>query len=425
MATTLFFRHVAADIQRLTNTAKLNGVTAGWSPMALKSTRGDGINVRDTPTVAGATNGVEVDENGGTTEPKEWISDPIAADVTISGNINANLWVAESSMNANCSINIAVDVIRATDLSIVTIGKSAQSVEMAITTRAVQSPGFTPGAGVLVNRGDRLRVRVFADDAGTMGSGFTFAFGYDAASASVDGDSWVQFTETITFETVTTPGGSVIYLTDTASDVATASVDREAWTSRGAGVQTDVTNTATGWTAGIQVTDTAGGTVVDWFTKQLAAFTLGGLASANVRAAESNASANAAVRAEIARVNSDGTSPTVWSTAGYVYDGAAGELSTSEAAYTFWLAGDDLAISDTQRLRFRLYLEDSSEAALVTGFTMTIWYAGTSGGASGDTFFTLPQTLTEFTPPDPNVAVFRVPPIIKAPEALRTQRRWA
>ena len=76
-----------------------------------------------------------------------------------------------------------------------------------------------------------------------------------------------------------------MYLTDTASAVSTASVDREAWTSRGAGVQTDVRNTAAGWTAPLQLTDTAGGTVVDWFTRPLTAFTLTGMAVANLRAA--------------------------------------------------------------------------------------------------------------------------------------------
>ena len=47
-----------------------------------------------------------------------------------------------------------------------------------------------------------------------------------------------------------------------------AVTEREAWTSRGAGVQTDVRDTATGPTAPLQWTDTAGGTVVDWFTRE-------------------------------------------------------------------------------------------------------------------------------------------------------------
>ena len=123
---------------------------------------------------------------------------------------------------------------------------------------------------------------------------------------------WISATGDALFEVSMLLNSQVLYLTDTASDVATASVDREAWTSRGAGVQTDVTNTAAGWTAPIQVTDTAGGTVVDWFTKQLTAFTLTGMAVVNIRALESNASAGASLRCEIARVESDGTSPTVW-----------------------------------------------------------------------------------------------------------------
>ena len=33
---------------------------------------------------------------------------------------------------------------------------------------------------------------------------------------------------------------------------------------------------------------------------------------------------------------------------------------------------------------------------MATSFTTTVYYAGTSGGASGDTYITLPQTVTEY-----------------------------
>ena len=174
----------------------------------------------------------------------------------------------------------------------------------------------------------------------------------------------------------TTPGGvfyaleivqapTVLYLTNTASDVATASTDYKAWTTRGGGVVTSVTNTAAGWTAPIQATGTAGGTVLDWFTPGLTAFTLTGMAVANIRALESNASANASLRCELARVNSDGTSPTVWSSWCCAPTGSDnGELTTSEVARTINVSGDDLAFTDGQRIRIRLYNDDISSAAM-------------------------------------------------------------
>ena len=141
---------------------------------------------------------------------------------------------------------------------------------------------------------------------------------------------------------------------------------------------TDVTNTAAGWTAPIQVTDTAGGTVVDWFTRPLTAFTLGGMAVANLRALESNAAANASLRCQVARVEGDGTSPTVWAdwaVATILTDD--GEIGTTEAARTANVSGDDLAITDGQRLRIRIYVDDMSSAAMAASQTVTFYYAGT------------------------------------------------
>src|SRR6185503_16984976 len=46
--------------------------------------------------------------------------------------------------------------------------------------------------------GDRIGVIVYGAPIGTTASGFTFSLGYDGATGAADGDSWVQFTETIT-----------------------------------------------------------------------------------------------------------------------------------------------------------------------------------------------------------------------------------
>lgn len=350
-----------------------------------------------TATVAGPTTGVEAID----TTPIQFISDPVSADVTISGTITFNIWAAESSMNANVAINVQVDKIAA-DGTITSIVKSARTTEVAITTRAVNNFTATPGAGVTVNKGERIRVRVFGDDAGTMGSGFTFNFSCHAASAGIDGDTYVTFTETISF--VVNPTGTTLRLTDVASDVSTSSVDREAWTDYGLGVQTDIVNTASGWTNPIQLTDTAGGTVVDWFTRRLNAFTLSGHASFDCNAVASAAATAAGLCVEVARVDEDGTNAVVWATwmqkmetnSGVFTEGAVNSVKQN---ISVMLSGDDLAISDGQRLRIRIYIDDSSNAPMVTGRTVTVYYAGTS--ASGDDIanIRLDQTVTEYVVP--------------------------
>ena len=68
-----------------------------------------------------------------------------------------------------------------------------------------------------------------------------------------------------------------------------------------------------------------------------------------------------------------------------------GELTTSEVARTINVSGDDLAFTDGQRIRIRLYNEDISSAAMGNAFNVQRFYNGTSGGASGDSYVTLAQ----------------------------------
>jgi hypothetical protein len=393
MATTLYFRAAAASAAAI-QTLKLDGTNGGFYPQALSTSRGTTATPVGGSTAAGPTDGVET---GGSSQ-REWLSEPLAAAVTISGSITWNLRAYESSMSANVAINGIIEKLSGVDGAVTLIDKTTRTTELG-TTEAAANFAETPAAGVSLAKGDRIRVRVFADDAGTMANGYNFYFMQDGPTAGASGDSYLTLTETLSF--VSEPAGTTIYPTDTASAVSTASVDREAWTSRGAGVLTDVTNTATGPTSPIQVTDSAGGTVVDWFTKPLTAFTLSGAVRCNIREMVSDTTANVGICVQIARVAGDGTSPTVWGTSmGDI------ELGAIEGARSFLVAGDDLAISDGQRLRIRLLIDDNSNgnsAVMVSGYTATTYYAST-GGASGDTWLTFTQTLTEYSSGTPKSA---------------------
>jgi hypothetical protein len=369
-------------------------VASGWTPFTTATSRGSGLATSTATTVAGTTLGLEIPN-----APVEWITPPIDSDITISGAITGNIWASESNMSANVAINFVVDKIAATDGAITEIVKSARTIELAVLTRAVNNFTATPGAGVSCLKGDRLRIRIFGDDAGTMAASFTFDLGYNGTTAAADGDTYIEFNETFDFQT-TDPTGTTLYPTSTASDVATADVDREMWTSRGSSAGTNVRNVPNGWTVPLQVTDVGGGTPVSWFSKQLQAFTLSGLIKVNLRVKESNIAANASVGVEIARVDSDGTNPVVW---GYANKdatvvGNAGELPTSElVGHTVYVSGADLVFTDGQRLRLRFFADDCADVPTVTANQITVYYNGPTGGASGDTFLILPQTVTEFT----------------------------
>jgi hypothetical protein len=390
MATKLYLVDVASDWQTGNNDTNLRGTPSNWVNRLLRTTAGSGSNTNQMGTVAGPTAGLEVTFGGGS-NCHAWISPPLNADVTISGSITWNIWGRESSNSANVAIQGQIERVDGATGTITLIDRTARTTEMAVhaSTNSVSNFSETPASGVACKRGDRLRVRIFGDDTSSnMGTGFTFNVDWDGSTGAANGDTWVQVTENLTF--VSEPAGSQVFLTDTASAVSTASQDREAWTSRGAGVQSDATNTVAGWTAPIQITDTAAGTVVDWFTKPLEAFTLGGAVRCNMRASTTGG-VTPTLRVEVAVVANDGTSPTVW---GATTDSVP--ITTSEAVYSFLVGGEDLSVSQDQRLRIRWYIDDRQDGAMGTGRVITTYYAGTSGGASGDTYLTFGQTLTEF-----------------------------
>ncbi len=399
MATQLFLLSAKSDSHRGDNTARLAGGTGGWDPLALGTARGGGVvGSANTATVTGPTSGIEIDT---TSSKAEWISPPLAADVTISGAVTCNVWAAENNMSANVAINFVVDKIDGADESIVEVVRSARTTEVAVTTRAVNNFTATPAAGVAFKRGDRIRVRIYGDDAGTMATGFTFNIGYNGTTAAADGDSYVTFTETFSFETA--PSGSVLYLTDTASDINPGSiVSKEAWTSRGSGSVNAIRNTLTGWFTISQITSTGGGTLIEWYSKPLTAFTLGGICQFNIRALESNLAANASLAATVAVVNNDGSGAVQIGRAHIpgTLAGQLGEITGSDAAYVVNVGTDDVALTDGQRLRFRIYIDDCADVPLVTGHTVTVTYSGTSAAAAGDTYVTLPQSVSEFTAGD-------------------------
>lgn len=155
-----------------------------------------------------------------------------------------------------------------------------------------------------------------------------------------------------------------------------------------------VVNTASGPTAPIQWTDSAGGTVVDWFTPQLEAVTLAGQIKVEIRGLESNAAANAVGYCQIAVVDNDGTNANVYGVGVVVT-----EFDTSEAAYNIYIAGADISISAGRRIRIRFGIDDEETAGLVTGHTATLYFNGAAAG-SGDTYVYFPVTLTELVVTD-------------------------
>lgn len=226
-------------------------------------------------------------------------------------------------------------------------------------------------------------------------SGQFLFFGSDNSANFGGIDPFIGGMDEIAVYTAAMPPADVTAHFDAADDTAflgPSGVNREAWTSRGAAAVQSIQASAAGPLAPRQWTDTNGGQTVDWHTRPLNAFTLGGAVRVNMRALESDPAANMAVRCEIARESGDGLTATLWAATTVAF-----ELGASEAAQSFLVAGDDLAISDGQRIRIRFMTDDAAGLATAAGWAATLYYGGPTPGASGDTFLRFTQTLTELS----------------------------
>lgn len=400
MATSLFWRNSTAtgvtvasrNGQGYTNLA--GTANLGTSVLNCFNTRGSGATQIGTSTVAGPTPGVEFLTGSAI---RMFITPMVATQITISSAITFNIWAFENNMSANAAINVRILLWR-NDGSVSVVHTTTRTVELA-TSSAVNNWNETP-TSFTINAGDRLMFVPFIDDAGTMAATFSATIDLSAGSAGVVGDTYVQFTENLTFADTGDPSGTTIYATDSAASGSInpgSATEKEVWTSRGGGVQTAVTNSVAGPTSKIQITATAGGTAVEWYTRPLQAVTLNGWVLVNMPARESAATVNGTMICEIAVVDGDGTNPVVWGQNGWG-SSSTGELSpTAESVARFYVQGASTSIAAGKRLRIRFYIDDvydGASLAMASGGTATLYYAG-AAGATGDLYLTFPVTLAE------------------------------
>lgn len=148
-----------------------------------------------------ATTGHIVTKTAGGTKTI-WFSAPLASGVTISGTITPNLWGLESAAQCNCGARYQILRWSAATGGIVSsLGISTDSgVTEWGTSAAVRSaPPLTPTSTAL-SAGDRIVMVIYNDDGNgvTEASGRTWTLDYDAGTG-VDGDTYLSFTEAISF----------------------------------------------------------------------------------------------------------------------------------------------------------------------------------------------------------------------------------
>lgn len=172
-------------------------------------------------TVAGPTAPLQY-TNGGT--PITWISPAVAVAITISGTITINLRGKVSAAAANATLEASVVHLDSSGNVLSTIAAvppAAIPAAMGPSDAAV-SYTVTPTSTSLAV-GDHIGIRVYIDDGNgvNMAAGQTVTLSLDANNATAgQGDSWVQFTETVQYllsGTLETPPPADIVATPGAS----------------------------------------------------------------------------------------------------------------------------------------------------------------------------------------------------------------
>lgn len=171
----------------------------------LSTTAGAGLVTGVTNTTAGGTDIQWTDTGGG--QILEWMSPPLSAGFTLAttDTITFNLWGLESSMNANAGVRVRLYRWNrfSGPFGAPMAGAPWDKGTELGTTAAVQNYTGTVTSNVVFNIDDRIVLRVFVTNIGTMGGGFTCTLDYNAGTGGADGDSWIQLTNTVSFLTET------------------------------------------------------------------------------------------------------------------------------------------------------------------------------------------------------------------------------
>ena len=164
-------------------------VTAAGSSLktGVVNTAASGTNIQWTKTAGGAV--------------LEWISgrSPVGG-WTLAGSMTFNIWALESNMGANAgALARYYKRLAAGSESEIVSSPADDGVEFG--TAATKMNWAETPTSTAFAEDDRLIVRFFITNIGTMGGGFTCTLDYDAGAGDADGISWVELTENVTFKT--------------------------------------------------------------------------------------------------------------------------------------------------------------------------------------------------------------------------------
>lgn len=180
---------------------------AGYKEMTLSLGAGTANLV--TNTSAGGTD-IQVTNTGGGTA-QAWISEALVSGFTLAGTVTCNVYGGQSANTANTALRCRLYKYSggAEGAALLTANMTTELTTSLTTVRTwTGTPTSTAFAA-----GDRLVLKLFLENCatsgcptGTMAAGQTVTLHYDGLTDAVDGSSWVQTTETLSFPADITTG---------------------------------------------------------------------------------------------------------------------------------------------------------------------------------------------------------------------------
>lgn len=149
--------------------------------------------------VSGNTTGIQATNTAGST-PISWFSPPVQSSFTLSGSVTMSVWGFEAANNNNASVGF-----RIWHKSASFSGSGVETAIMSTISRsAVEFAANTPNARFITSpipntpfqQGDRIVVRLYAINIGTMGTG-TATLLYGSPTSGSSGDSLLRTAQDI------------------------------------------------------------------------------------------------------------------------------------------------------------------------------------------------------------------------------------
>lgn len=214
MATTLALRNTT-----------LNGISVGGSIYYdMVPTFGS---ASDTAVVDTVASGTEIQWTDETTSDVEvvWVSGAAPSGGFTLTSVDLSIWAQESNMNANCGAR-ARFFERTPGGTETEIGGGPFNDGVEFTTSAAEYTWTANVTDTLIEEDNRLVLKLYITNVGTMAGGHTCTLTFNAASAAT-GDSFITLAETVTFKPEPISGTLAVTL-DALTLSATGTVDIQA-----------------------------------------------------------------------------------------------------------------------------------------------------------------------------------------------------